>query len=158
MTLPSPPIPETPERRAEITRAITAATGLNEAVLERLVRAFYNAARRDELLGPVFAHVTDWEVHISTISAFWSSVALMTGRYHGQPMAMHLPLKLDPPHFARWLELFEENARLICSPKGADHLIDRARRVARSLELGAAVSRDELPKRRGELDQASPLK
>ena len=158
MTLPSPPIPETPERRAEITRAITAATGLTEAVLERLVRAFYNAARRDELLGPVFAHVTDWEGHIATISAFWSSVALMTGRYHGQPMAVHLPLELDPPHFARWLELFEENARSICSPKGADHLIDRARRVARSLELGAAVSRGELPKRRSELDQTEPLK
>jgi len=37
---------------------------------------------------------------------FWSSVALTSRRYYGQPMAAHLPLPIDTPHFNRWLELF----------------------------------------------------
>jgi len=69
---------------------------------------------------------------------FWSSVALMTGRYHGTPMAKHLPLPVDAEHFDRWLALFEETAREICPPKAADHFIERARRIAESLEIGIA--------------------
>ena len=45
------------------------------------------------------------------LCAFWSSVALMSGRYHGQPMVAHLPLPIDTPHFDRWLEIFAETAR-----------------------------------------------
>ncbi len=145
MPAPSAPIPETPERRAEITQSIRAATGLDEAVLERLVREFYGAAREDALLGPVFARVKDWEAHIAKICTFWSSVALMTGRYHGQPMAAHLPLPLEPAHFTRWLELFEQTARSVCSPAGAEHVMLRARRIAQSLEMGIAVSQGALP-------------
>lgn len=141
-------IPETPERRAALTREIMQATGLDEAVLERLVRAFYAAAREDPLLGPVFARVGDWEAHVARIAAFWSSVALATGRYSGQPMAAHLPLPLEPAHFARWLALFEATARAECMPAGAAHLTERARRIARSLEMGLAVQRGSLPERR----------
>ena len=142
------PIPENPERRAALTAEITASTGLDEAVLERLLRAFYGAARQDPLLGPVFARVADWEAHIARIVDFWSSVVLMSGRYHGNPMAAHLPLGLESVYFARWLELFGRTARSECSPAGAALLIDRAGRIARSLELGIAVQRGELPPRR----------
>lgn len=147
MKTPSAVIPETAERRAELSRSITFATGLDEATLDRLVRAFYGAARLDTVLGPIFAHITDWEAHIAQIRDFWSSVALMTGRYHGQPMAAHLPLGLAPAHFARWLELFEITARDICSPAGVDHLMQRARRIAQSLDLGIAANRGMLPLR-----------
>lgn len=140
--------PETPERRAALTREIEAATGLSDEVIERLVRAFYAAARADAEIGPIFDVVEDWEAHITRICAFWSSVALMTGRYHGQPMAAHLPLPLEPPHFARWLALFEATARRVCTPEGADHLMDRARRIAQSLEFGRAAHRGMLPERR----------
>jgi hemoglobin len=143
----SAPIPETEERRALQSRAIATATGLDDAMLERLVRSFYGAARQDAVLGPVFAGVTDWEVHIATITAFWSSVALQSGRYHGQPLAAHMPLGLDPAHFEQWLALFERTAREVCPPEGASHLIDRAHRIAQSLELGIAARRGELPPR-----------
>jgi hemoglobin len=129
-------IPETAERRAALTREITARTGLDENVIETFLRAFYGAARQDPLLGPSFAGVADWEAHIATITRFWSSVALMTGGYHGQPMAAHRHLALTPAHFARWLALFEEVARERLSPEGAEHMIERARRIARSLEMG----------------------
>jgi len=137
--------PETAERRAEITRAIQAATGLDEDVLERLVRTFYARARQDAVIGHLFAGVGDWEKHIAQITAFWSSVGLLTGRYHGQPLAAHLPLGLEPRHFVRWLTLFEATARDVCTPEAADHLMEKAHRIARSLEIGTAVNRGELP-------------
>ncbi|GGG17553.1 hypothetical protein GCM10010964_02200 [Caldovatus sediminis] len=143
------PIPETAERRAAVAAEIAARTGLDEATLERVVRSFYGTARQDPLLGPLFAHLTDWEAHIGRIVDFWSSVVLMSGRYHGSPMAAHLPLGLEPHHFARWLELFGRTAEAECRPEGAALLADRARRIARSLEFGLAVQRGELPQRRG---------
>jgi len=140
--------PETPERRAEITRQIQAATGLDEPLLERLVRAFYGTARQDPIIGYLFDGVHDWEAHIARITTFWSSVALMSGRYHGNPMAPHLKLPLEPPHFARWLALFERTARDICSEAGADLLMEKARRIAQSLQLGVEAKRGVLPPRR----------
>ena len=143
----SPAFPETPERRAELARGIRAATGLDEAVLERLMRVFYGAARRDPLIGHLFDDVQDWEAHIRRITDFWSSVALMSGRYHGNPMAPHLKLPLEPVHFTRWLALFETAAREVCTEAGARLLLDKARRIAQSLQLGIDAKRGVLPVR-----------
>ena len=41
-------------------------------------------------------------------------------------------------HFDRWLALFEEAARAVCSAVAAEHFIERARNIAQSLELGIA--------------------
>jgi hemoglobin len=129
-------------RRAEIAGEIAARTGIDEAMIERLVRRFYDAVRRDALLAPIFAaRIRDWETHLERMFAFWSSVALMSGRYHGQPMAKHLPLAADARHFDRWLALFEATARAECPPAAADHFIERARRIAQSLEMGMAAAR-----------------
>ena len=122
-----------------------AVTGLDEAMIEALVRRFYGSAREDALLGPVFARVTDWEHHIARICAFWSSVALRTGRYSGQPMRAHLPLGLEPAHFARWMALFGDTAREICPPAAAALLIARARRIGESLMLGITAHLGILP-------------
>jgi truncated hemoglobin YjbI len=47
-----------------------------------LVQRFYDRVRVDEVLGPIFAtRIKDWEPHLERMWAFWSSVALMTGRY-----------------------------------------------------------------------------
>jgi hemoglobin len=145
---PSIAFPETPERRAAIAQAIRNSTGLDEATLERVIRAFYAAARRDELIGPLFDAVEDWEHHFAKLTSFWSSVALMAGSYHGQPMAAHLKLPLESGHFSRWLELFEQTVRAECSAASADMLLDKARRIARSLELGIGAQRLTLPPRR----------
>lgn len=134
--------PGGPERRAEITARIVAETGIDEAMIERLVRGFYDRVRQDAMLGPIFAaRIADWEPHLQRMCAFWSSVALMTGRYHGQPMRAHLPLPVDGRHFDRWLALFEAAAQELCPPAAAALFVDRARRIAESLELGIAGSR-----------------
>ena len=43
-----------------------------------------------------------------------------------------------PAHFDRWLDLFETTAREICPPEAEAHFVERARRIAASLELGIA--------------------
>jgi hemoglobin len=148
------------ERRARITDAIQAETGIDEAMIERLVRGFYERVRADPLIGPVFAaRISDWEPHLRQMFAFWSSVTLMSGQYHGQPMRKHLPLPVDGRHFDRWLALFEATADELCPPKAAALFIDRARRIAESIEMGvASVNGVMLAKgerlHRGELDAA----
>jgi hemoglobin len=130
---------DTAGRRAEITAEIVARTGITEPLIECLVRRFYAKVREDALLAPIFdARIADWELHLQRMCAFWSSVALMSGRYHGTPMPKHLPLPVDASHFDRWLTLFEQTAREVCPPDAASHFIERARRIAESLEMGIA--------------------
>jgi len=132
--------PESPaRRRAAIVEQIRAETGIDEPMIARLVDAFYDRVRADPLIGPVFAErISDWGPHLAQMRLFWSSVALMSGFYHGRPMPKHLPLPVDARHFDRWLELFEATAAEVCPPAAAAHFIDRARRIAESLELGVA--------------------
>ena len=135
-------------RRAAITADIIERTGIDEAMIERLVRAFYAKVREDALLALVFTeHVTDWESHLQRMCAFWSSVALITGRYHGQPTEMHRPLPIDARHFDRWLDLFETTARELCPPRAAEHFVERARNIAQSLELAIASEHGQLLQR-----------
>ena len=127
------------ERREKITAEIVEKTGITEAMIERLVRGFYAKVRNDVVLAPIFeARISDWEPHLARMCAFWSSVALMSGRYHGTPMVKHMPLPVDAGHFDRWLELFEATARELCPPKAGVHFVELARRIAASLELGIA--------------------
>ncbi len=127
------------ERREQIVADIAARTGITEEMIERLVHSFYARVRTDAMLAPIFdARIKDWEPHLRQMCAFWSSVALMSGRYHGAPMPKHLPLPVDAAHFDRWLALFEATAAEVCPPDAAEHFIERARRIAASLELGVA--------------------
>lgn len=135
--------------RPEMTAAIMAETGLDEDVLRDVVHSFYAKVRRDAVLGPIFAaRISDWDPHLERMVAFWSSVALMTGRYHGRPVPAHTPLPIHGAHFERWLGLFRETAREVCSPAGAAHVIERAERIARSLHIAvteAQAAPDAIP-------------
>jgi len=134
-----------PERRARITAELMDRTGIDEPMIERLVRKFYERIQAEPVLGPIFASkIENWEHHIQKLCAFWSSVALMTGRYHGQPMRVHLGLPVDRSHFDRWLALFERTAVEICPPVAAAHFVERARRIADSLEMGIATTQGRI--------------
>jgi hemoglobin len=112
---------------------------IDEAMVERLVHAFYAQVRRDEVLAPIFASVIgeNWDAHLVRMCDFWSSVMLMSGRYKGNPMAVHARLEtVRPEHFARWLSLFTRTAEQVCPPDVAAIFAARARNIARSLELG----------------------
>ncbi len=129
-------------RRAAFSAEVAERTGIDEALIHRLVHTFYDRVRADALLGPVFeARIQDWVPHLARMCAFWSSVALMSGQYHGRPMQAHAPLPVDAQHFDRWLALFESTAADVCPPVAAAHFIAKARMIAQSLELGIGTHR-----------------
>ena len=102
--------------------------------------------RQDPDLGPIFnAAVEDWPEHLATLSDFWSSIMLTTGRYKGHPMREHFKLlpAITPEHFDRWLDLFEITAHEVCPPDIAQAFIVRARRIADSFEMARASQRGE---------------
>ena len=128
------------EQRERLAADIHERTGIDGAMIERLVHHFYASIRGDALLGPIFeSRISEWQPHLERMCQFWSSVTLMSGRYHGSPMAKHMPLPVDATHFDRWLGLFERAAREVCPEPAAAHFLDRARRIAESLELGVAT-------------------
>ena len=130
---------EAAARRNLLVQDVIERTGITEAMIGELVTTFYGRVREDDLLGPVFAVVQNWDEHLAKLRDFWSSVVLMSGRYHGQPMRAHMPLKLAGDHFDRWLDLFEKTAVEVCPPAAADLFIDKARRIADSFEMAAGT-------------------
>jgi hemoglobin len=122
------------------------AVNVTEPMIRSLVDAFYARVRADAVLGPIFnARVADWDEHLAKLSDFWSSVVLMSGRYHGRPMPVHAAIPdIAEAHFARWLRLFTATAREVCPPAAATLFIDRANRIAQSLKLGIALHRQSL--------------
>lgn len=122
-----------------------AEVGVSTTMIRQLVHEFYAKVRQDEILGPVFdAHVQNWEVHLNTMCAFWSSVILLTGSYKGQPMEVHARLpEISDEHFERWLRLFQRTVSECCHSEAAQLFVDRAERIAESLKMGIAVRRDK---------------
>lgn len=122
--------------RPKMTAALMERIGPDEDILTALVYRFYAKVRADEVLGPIFeARIADWGPHLDRMVAFWSSVALMTGRYHGAPMRAHAELPIEWEHFERWLALFRKTAEETCPAEGAAHVITAAERIVRSLHM-----------------------
>lgn len=110
--------------------------GLTEDAIAQQIVAFYDKARVDDLLGPVFAVIIDWPPHIDRITAFWTRTLLGIGRYDGNPLAEHRKHPLTPPMFERWLALWGETADSLFEPEAAAVLKERAARIGESLSLG----------------------
>ena len=119
---------------------------LTEADLAALVDRFYEKVQRDPELGPVFnPAVHDWDEHKATLVDFWSSVVLRTGRYRGNPMAMHRPHRIDAAHFDHWLALWRETAVEVTGEENAAVLCDFANRIAGSLKYGLGLDGQRRP-------------
>jgi len=131
--------------RAPHPQAAGTLVGISESMIRMLVHTFYARVRADPLLGPIFnAAIHDWDSHLEKLCAFWSSVMLMTGRYKGTPMKAHAdPRQIEAVHFERWLALFQETATKVCPESAAHVFVDRANRIAQSLQLGIALHREE---------------
>lgn len=127
--------------------AFAAASPIDEAMIHTLVHAFYAKIRVDPALGPIFNRVLseeDWPPHLEKMCDFWSSVTLMSGRFKGSPMQAHIRIgNLRPTHFARWLHLFEQTAGEVCPPQAAAIFVEKARMIARSLQMGVQLARGE---------------
>ncbi len=139
------------QRRAEIQRRAHA-MGIDEDYISRLVDEFYRRVRLDATLGPVFeAAIGDrWDHHLPRMKSFWSSVALNTGSYSGQPVPAHRKLTgVDKGHFGIWLALFRQTLEdTAATPQVVGYFMERAERIAESLQL-AMFGFAGLPARQG---------
>jgi hemoglobin len=112
--------------------------------IARLVTTFYDRARADAWLGPVFdAFVADWDGHLRALTAFWAAQLRGRGTYRGQPVAAHIAMaaRIDPAMFDRWLTLWQDTAREVMEPQDADALIEKATRIAQVLRRAVAEAR-----------------
>ncbi len=79
----------------------------SETAIRACVRAFYDVARKDDLLGPVFnGSVRDWDKHFATTDDFWASALLGVEHYKSAPFPPHLKLDMTQAHFDRWRDLW----------------------------------------------------
>lgn len=111
---------------------------VDEEGLARLVARFYAAVRSDALIGPVFNDaIDDWPHHLETLTAFWSSLMLTSGRYKGAPMAAHLKhrARITPEMFERWLALWRAATEAEMPPRIAAALQAKAERIAQSFKF-----------------------
>lgn len=123
---------------------------VTEEEIVSLIDAFYTKVRKDAVLGPVFARAIAadaWPVHLAKMYDFWSGVMLRTGRYRGNPLAVHMRVEgLEESMFARWLALFRATAAEKLSPEQAEAFRLRSELIAQSLKLGLFFRPDLNPR------------
>ena len=111
---------------------------LSEDAIRHLVDVFYAKVRADPELGPIFERAIpgNWAPHLATMHDFWSSVMLTSGRYKGNPVAIHLRVEgVEPQLFGRWLALFDETCRELFDDDIAAAFCVKAERIAESLKF-----------------------
>lgn len=108
---------------------------ITEEAIELLVDRFYAKVREDPEIGPIFNDaVESWPAHLALLKDFWSTVLLASGRYKGNPLLVHFPMKLEERHFTRWLDLFADTAREILLPDEAAAVVTKARNIATNIK------------------------
>jgi hemoglobin len=111
---------------------------ITEDAIRRLVDAFYVKVRADGELGPIFERAigNHWDLHLAKMYDFWSSVMLTSGRYKGNPVAVHQQVAgIELQLFDRWLALFEQTCGELLNAAIAAAFTAKARRIAESLKL-----------------------
>ena len=80
-----------------------------------------------------------WQEHITTLTKFWSMIALQDTEYQGNPMRAHFDLPLSRDKFGAWLVMFFEVIDSLYEPKLGMIFKTRAENIAsnfmRNLQL-----------------------
>lgn len=106
-----------------------------------VVRSFYERAMLDPEIGPFFTEVAaiNLEEHLPVMYDFWENLLFQTGGYHGGMMYKHIVMNEQKPltkeHFARWLDLFEEEVDQHYAGPTAEDMKKRARSIIPSMLL-----------------------
>jgi hemoglobin len=103
---------------------------------DRLVRAFYDRALTDPIIGFLFVDVAriDLATHLPLVASFWETMLLGDRTYHGHPFGVHADLharvELRWEHFARWLALWTRTVDELFAGERAELAKAHATRVA----------------------------
>ncbi|MGY5353139.1 group III truncated hemoglobin [Wenyingzhuangia sp. IMCC45533] len=89
----------------------------NRADIYKLVCAFYDKIRADEILGPIFNHMipsNEWPIHLDKLTDFWETNLFGIPKFKGSPTQKHIQTdaefnhNIQQTHFNQWLKLWEE--------------------------------------------------
>jgi hemoglobin len=103
---------------------------------ERLVRAFYERAFADDMIGFLFTDVArlDLEAHVPRITSFWETILLGARTYGGGAFAPHAALHAKVPlrsaHFRRWVTIWRATVDDLFTGERAELAKAHADRVA----------------------------
>ncbi|HRZ73571.1 MAG TPA: group III truncated hemoglobin [Flavobacterium sp.] len=102
----------------------------------RLVDAFYDKIKTDQVIGFIFnevAHV-NWENHLPKMYDFWENVLFFTGNFDGNPMQKHKELHnkcpLSHAHFDHWNEVFRQTVDELFKGEKAEEIKLRAKSIS----------------------------
>jgi hemoglobin len=116
-----------------------------EEDIYELIHTFYGKVRKDDLLSPIFmSKIADdeWDIHLSKMIQFWSSMLLYTRTYSGDPMSKHFALPIGEAHFLQWLKLFHETVNELFTGKIAEDAKLRANGIGRIMGSTLGISPD----------------
>jgi len=108
----------------------------NRADIKLIVDTFYKYLIKDELVGPFFTDVIKikWEEHFPKMYDFWETTLLGNMVYKGNPMLTHIELRkkmsLEPPHFERWLSLWQSTIHCLFKGPVSDMAFLNANQIA----------------------------
>jgi hemoglobin len=118
-----------------------------EEDIRLLVHTFYDRVRADDSLGPIFNEAIkeeEWSNHLATLTDFWSTILLYTGKYKDDPMTKHKVLPINKAHFGRWTELFQQTVEDLFSGETAETAKQRAANIARIMQNVIGITKKEL--------------
>ena len=108
----------------------------NRKDIEKLVNAFYNKVKTDDVIGYLFTEVAkvDWEAHLPKMYNFWENILFCTANYNGNPMMKHKELHEKSPmtqeHFQHWTSLFTATVDKLFEGPKAEEIKNRAMNIA----------------------------
>lgn len=112
-----------------------------------LVTEFYKKVRKDDMLGPFFDRIEDWDEHLDRLTTFWESSLFMKTKYFGNPLEAHVKAdrehgnKISELHFGVWLNLWFQTIDELFVGETAENAKRRARKMGTFLYLNIFQAR-----------------
>ena len=126
----------------------------DRADIRKLVTSFYERLLNEEDFKHIFLEVMDVDMlaHIDTLIDFWESTLFQAGKYKGDTVEAHLEVnhqyRLNPTHFTKWLEIFNETVNDLF----AGDIAQQAKQKALTLATIIRLKIDNLEQKRLELN------
>ncbi len=119
----------------------------NRKDIELLVNSFYDKVRKDELIGFIFNDIIgdDWSKHLPIMYSFWETVLFAKAGYQGNPVKKHVEIdkkiKLQKPHYDKWLQLWTETIDSLFTGEVADRAKEKATTMMQLIDFKVTASR-----------------
>lgn len=121
---------------------------LSEYDIQLLVNTFYDKVKQDGVIGYIFNTIIgkDWSHHLPIMYSFWGMVLLNKEGYKGNVMGKHIALDkqipLEPAHYERWLQLWQQTVDELFAGNTADTAKEKARLMIQLIATKVNLARD----------------